>query len=278
VPGALGLLAFVAIGSVVVGAGSPPIVVPPQALTVAIGSPAPVATPAPPALVVIPGSRPVAQRPEDAPDAAAARLGLPAPVGTLSGYQWPLPRGRITLPFGPTHWGSRVVDGALFHDGVDMATFCGDRIVAAHDGVVLAASRRFDKQIGWVGDLTRYFHRLDQKHLWITLPIVVITDDGNGYRSIYAHFEKVVVKVGQTIHAGQLLGYEGATGRASGCHLHFGLFSPQAPGRFAIDPDVAKRMKLPGYQVARVDPLLVLPPRPVAKPKPVASPSPSPTP
>jgi murein DD-endopeptidase MepM/ murein hydrolase activator NlpD len=189
-----------------------------------------------------------------------------------------LPRGRITLPFGPTHWGSRVVDGALFHDGVDMATFCGDRIVAAHDSVVLAAGRHFDRQIGWVGDLKYYFHRLDQKSLWMTLPIVVITDDGNGYRSIYAHFEKVVVKVGQTVHAGQLLGYEGATGRASGCHLHYGLFSPQAPGRMAIDRAVAKRMKLPGYQIDRVDPLKVLPARPTTKAKPVLSPAASPAP
>ena len=248
--------------------------VPPQTLApaAAVASQAPAASQAAPVHVVIAGSRPTVQRVVDTPDAIAARPGLPAPVGTLRGYQWPLPRARITLPFGPTGWGSRVVDGALFHDGVDMATFCGDRIVAAHDGVVLAASRRFDKQIGWVGNLKPYFDRLDRKHLWMTLPIVVITDDDNGYRSIYAHFEKVVVKVGQTVHAGQLLGYEGATGRASGCHLHYGLFSPQAPGRMAIEVAVAKRMKLPRYEVDRVDPLLVLPPRPKATSKPVMSP------
>ena len=37
-------------------------------------------------------------------------------------------------------------------------------------------------------------------------PIVVVIDDGNGYRSIYAHFGKVDVKKGQVVKAGQLLG------------------------------------------------------------------------
>ena len=48
-------------------------------------------------------------------------------------------------------------------------------------------------------------------------------------------------------------------------------------GTFAIEPDVAKRMRLPKYQVARVDPLLVLP-QYADKPKGSASPSPSPSP
>src|SRR6185436_12223137 len=198
----------------------------------------------------------------------------PAPPETLAGYRSPLPRGRLTLPFGPSPWGSRLVEGNAFHDGVDLATFCGDRIKAAHDGQVLAAGRRFDTEIGWVGSLKPYFARLDRKHLWGTLPITVVIDDGNGYRSIYAHFGKVVVKKGQTVKAGQLLGFEGATGRASGCHLHYGLFSPLETGTFAIEPDVVKRMKVPGFQIARVDPLIVLPQH-AARPKTSASPAPS---
>ena len=197
----------------------------------------------------------------------------PAPPDTLVGYRSPLPHGRLTLPFGPSPWGSRLVEGKAFHDGVDIATFCGDHVKAAHDGTVLAASRRFDTEIGWVGDLKPYFARLDRKHLWGTLPITVVIDDGNGYRSIYAHFSKVVVKKGQTVKAGQFLGYEGMTGRASGCHLHYGLFSPLETATFAIEPDVVKRMKVPRAQVARVDPLLVIP-TPGAKPKPSASPTP----
>ena len=205
------------------------------------------------------------------------------PISRLSGYQWPLARARVTLPFGPSPWGSRVVKGKAFHDGLDLATFCGDRVVAAHDGVVLAAGRHYDKQMGWDGDLGPYLARLDKKRLWSTLPIVVVVDDGNGYRSIYAHFGRITVKRGQTVKAGKLIGYEGATGRASGCHLHYGLFSPAERDRFGIDAAVAKRMRLPRYEVARIDPLRVLPPRtkapkPTPKPDPNAKPTPTPSP
>lgn len=160
-----------------------------------------------------------------------------------------------------------MVDGEAFHDGLDLATFCGDRVVAAHSGVVLAASRHYDTKMGWIGDLTPYLDRLDASSLWSTLPIVVVIDDGNGYRSIYAHLSKAVVKKGQTVGVGDLLGYEGKTGRASGCHLHYGLFSPQETARFGIDPGVVERMKLPAWEIARVDPLLVLPERASAQPK-----------
>jgi murein DD-endopeptidase MepM/ murein hydrolase activator NlpD len=202
-----------------------------------------------------------------APSRAAAPTA--APPASLTGYRWPLPRGRVTLPFGPSAWGSRIVDGEPFHDGVDLATFCGDRIVAAHGGTVLAAGRKYDKYMGWVGDIQPYLDRLEKKHLWSTLPIVVVIDDGNGYRSVYAHFGKVVVKRGAVVKAGQLLGYEGRTGRASGCHLHYGLFSPAEVATFKIHPKVAKRMKLPDRQIARIDPMLVLGERPKpAKPSP----------
>ena len=212
---------------------------------------------------------------------AAELTGTRAPsIDLLTGYRWPLAKIRLTLPFGPTAWGTRLVHGERFHDGIDLATFCGDRVMAAHDGVVLAAGRRFDTVMGWVGDLGPYLRRMEKQNLWSTLPIVVVTDDGNGYRSMYAHFGRIVVKSGQTVKAGQLLGYEGATGRASGCHVHYGLFSPWETATFAIRPDVVKRMKVPEAEIARVDPLLVMPPKPgVNAPKvPKASPSPSPSP
>ncbi len=193
-------------------------------------------------------------------DRRAIRV-TPAAPAELSGYQWPLLHGRVTLPFGPWRDGSRIVDGRPFHDGLDLATFCGDRVVAAHDGVVLAAGRHYDSQMGWVGDLGPYVERLDAKSLWTTLPIVVVVDDGNGFRSIYAHFGKIVVERGQAVRAGQLLGYEGRTGRASGCHLHYGLFSPEETARFGIDPAVAGHLLLPAWEIARIDPLLVLPAR-----------------
>lgn len=227
------------------------------------------------------GQGPVAgasARPQASPAATAAPLRLgegrpPArwfvedprptapPVAGLVDYAWPIAHPRLTLSYGPSPWGRRVVDGKLFHDGVDLATFCGDRIVAAHHGTVLAAGRRFDRFIGWVGDLGPYFARLDTKHLWMSLPITVVIDDGNGYRSVYAHFSRVVVKAGQHIEAGQLLGYEGATGYASGCHLHYSLFSPWEWGTFGVEARVSEVTKLPALEIARVDPLLVLPPK-----------------
>ncbi len=193
----------------------------------------------------------------------------PPDVKGLTGYAWPIAHPRITLPFGPTPWGTFVVDGERFHDGIDIATFCGDRIMAAHDGTVLAAGRHFDSLLGWVGGLGRYVNRLESNHLWWELPLVVVVDDGNGYRSVYAHFGELRVERGDKVHAGQLLGFEGATGHATGCHLHYGLFSPAETATFKLNADTAKRMRLPRYELARVDPFKVLPPRP--RPAPSAS-------
>jgi murein DD-endopeptidase MepM/ murein hydrolase activator NlpD len=183
----------------------------------------------------------------------------PSPAVDLTGYVWPLVQARVTLPFGPTSWGEFIVDGQLFHDGVDMATQCGDNVHAAHDGVVLAASRQYDDYMGWTGDLAPYYHLLDTKHWWDSLPIVIVIDDGDGYRSIYAHESRVIVKLGQHVKAGQVIGYEGATGNATGCHVHFGLFSPTETATFQLDPAVVTRDLLPSSEIARIDPLLVLP-------------------
>ncbi len=264
-PVVLAVVAFVAIGSVLAApAVAPSLLTPVNVVTGAADATSGQAS----------TLHPIVRTPDETPDDDDSQRDRPGPSAALPGYQWPLPNGRITQAFGRSAWGSRIVDGQHFHDGVDMATFCGDRIVAAHSGTVLAAGRRFDAEIGWVGDLKPYFDRLDRLALWSTLPITVIIDDGNGYRSIYAHFQKVVVKKGQIVRAGQFLGYEGATGRASGCHLHYGLFSPLESGRFGIDPDVVKRMKVPTAQIARVDPLLVLPQRltPTPTPQPSADP------
>lgn len=178
---------------------------------------------------------------------------------TLSGYRWPLARGRLTLPFKPIPGGTFTRGGHPLHDGIDVASFCGDRVVAAHDGVVLAAGRHFDDLLGWQGDLGPYYAHLDEKKMWNALPIALVVDDGNGYRSVYAHFERVVVKVGQRVTAGELVGYEGRTGHASGCHVHYGLFSPAETARFGVRPDVRKRLRTPPFEIARIDPLLVLP-------------------
>ena len=185
----------------------------------------------------------------------------PAPLWELTGYVWPLPHGRLTQRFGPSSGNSFLLDGVETHDGVDLATFCGDRIVAAHDGVVLAAGRDYLAAIGWRGDLAPYRRWLDSHAAWIDLPITVIIDDGDSYRTIYAHFSRIVVSVGQRVRAGQLLGYEGRTGHATGCHLHFGVFSPLEPATWVLRTDIMRKYDLPPAETARVDPLVVLPPR-----------------
>ena len=223
-----------------------------------VADPTLVARPAAPAVTSAPPPLPRLIVVDPAPTPTPKAMPTPAPVSELTGYRWPL-KGRLTLGFEHSPWGSRLVDGERFHDGIDIATFCEDRIRAAHDGVVLAAGRQFDDYVGWIGDLDPYYRRLDRKDLWKTLPIVVVIDDGNGYRSIYAHFSKVRVKPGQRVKAGRVIGLEGATGRASGCHLHYGLFSPYETERMGLHPDTAKRMKLPRSEIARVNPLLVLP-------------------
>lgn len=201
----------------------------------------------------------------------------------LRGYRWPLVNGRITSPFGPSPFGALLVHGQRFHDGLDIASFCGDIVVAAHDGRVLAAGRKFDPFIGWLGSLGPHTRRMDRLHKWWELPITVIVDDGDGYRAVYAHFNAVSVKAGQLIRAGQQIGWEGATGFATGCHVHFGLFSMLETKRFELRPDVRGRTKYPRWEIARIDPLLVLPALAPGKtsgpfPSPSAASSPTPTP
>ncbi len=189
---------------------------------------------------------------------ASLELVPPRPE-VLTGYVWPLGRGRLTLPFKAIPGGSRIKDGKLFHDGIDLASFCGDTVRAAHDGVVLAAGRQFDDVVGWVGDLGPYYRILDKKKLWDDLPIVVVINDGNGYRSVYAHFSKVTVAVGDRVKAGQKIGLEGMTGHASGCHVHYGLFSPFETDTFGVRADILKKLRLPEAEIARIDPLIVMP-------------------
>jgi murein DD-endopeptidase MepM/ murein hydrolase activator NlpD len=76
---------------------------------------------------------------------------------------------------------------------------------------------------------------------------------------MYAHFHDTTVRAGQRVRAGQLIGHEGATGHASGCHVHYGLFSPRETRLFGVRADIVKRMKVPKHEIARIDPLLVLP-------------------
>ncbi|HEY8239150.1 MAG TPA: M23 family metallopeptidase [Candidatus Limnocylindrales bacterium] len=175
------------------------------------------------------------------------------------GYRWPLRNATITNDFGRGLDGSFVLRGKSFHDGLDIATWCGDRIRAAHDGVVLAAGRKHQKYMGWIGDLTPFKEKMDRVG-WGGQSITVVIDDRNGYRSGYSHLSRAIVKIGQVVRAGDLIGYEGETGNATGCHLHYTLFNPNETETLRLNPRAVELTKLPGLIVARINPFEVLPP------------------
>ena len=50
-----------------------------------------------------------------------------------------------------------------------------------------------------------------------------------------------------------------STAFKSGCHVHYGLFSPLETAVFGVRADIVKQMRVPTEEVARIDPLLVLP-------------------
>jgi murein DD-endopeptidase MepM/ murein hydrolase activator NlpD len=176
----------------------------------------------------------------------------------LTGYEWPLSRkARITAFFDWRDDGFLSLDGKRFHEGLDMTTFCGDDVHAAHDGVVKAAGRKFDNEMGFNAPLDDFYARLLRKDRMMDLPVVVVIDDGNGYRSAYVHLRDATVKAGDTVQAGDLIGHLGETGNANGCHLHYELFRMDG-GWISVARERVKNDHYPTMERERVDPLRVL--------------------
>jgi murein DD-endopeptidase MepM/ murein hydrolase activator NlpD len=101
-------------------------------------------------------------------------------------FVWPT-SGRISQGF---RW---------YHQAIDIANKAGTTVLAADSGKVTVA--------GWL-DNTGYGNR-------------VVIDHGNGFTTLYGHFSKVLVSVGQTVNRGDPIGLMGSTGRSTGPHLHF---------------------------------------------------------
>ncbi|MGN3974714.1 M23 family metallopeptidase [Tsuneonella sp. SYSU-LHT278] len=134
--------------------------------------------------------------------------------GWTQPFAWPV-KGRISGRFGS----QRVYRGepGSYHSGLDIAPGGGTPYVAPADGVVvLAATSPFSLE----GNL-------------------LMIDHGGGLNSAFLHSRSLAVKEGDRVRQGQLLGHVGATGRATGPHLHWSL----------------------EWQGARLDPLLFLPPQ-----------------
>lgn len=207
------------------------------------GSPGPTVAPTP-----LPTTTPTVE-----PTATPTPTPTSLPPEALTGYVWPVINARISSPFGIRSGGFILIDGQPAHDAIDLATWCGDRIRAAHAGTVLYAGRKFDEFLGYSQPLVGFYDHISNLNL---LPIVVVIDDGNGYRSVYVHLSLSKVGAGDVVKAGQTIGLEGATGHATGCHLHYELIRMDA-GWQAVAPEQVDTYA--PFVRERIDPLLVLP-------------------
>ncbi len=118
-------------------------------------------------------------------------------------YIWPA-EGVITSGFGP-----RTGFGSSNHQGLDIAGFCDDDIVAADGGEVVLA----DWYYGY-GLLVQVLH-------------------DNGDVTYYGHCSQLLVQEGERVYQGQVIACMGATGVANGVHLHFEIRKDGTP----IDPE-----------------------------------------
>jgi len=111
------------------------------------------------------------------------------------------PEGRpVTSGFISSYFGERSdpFDGReAFHKGVDFAGAAGSRIVAVAAGVVT-----------WAGERSGFGKLIEINH-------------GDGYVTRYAHNEKTLVSVGETVKRGEPVALMGSTGRSTGPHVHF---------------------------------------------------------
>ena len=153
----------------------------------------------------------------DAQRVASARTVDSEERGWLERFLWPV-TGRISGIYGS----QRILNGQPFapHLGVDIAAPAGTPIRAPADGVVTLADA-------------------DQ---FLTGGTVLV-DHGHGVNSVYAHLQKMAVKVGDHLKQGDVIGELGMTGRATGPNLHWGV----------------------SWFRVGVDPALLVPPMPAAQ-------------
>lgn len=116
-------------------------------------------------------------------------------------WYWPLPGiYYISSVFGGRY---HPITGVWHnHGGTDIPAASGTKIYAAQDGIVTTVSTNKNSSYGWYCIITH----------------------ANGRATLYAHMKsKAVLKEGQSVSKGDLVGYVGTTGSSTGNHLHFEL-------------------------------------------------------
>lgn len=127
----------------------------------------------------------------------------------------PLKTFIMTQGYGSTGFAKTAYKTSHWHNGVDLAAPIGTPIYAAADGIVLAAMNQ-DAYCPH-GAYGKY---VAIKHL-------------NGLTTVYGHMSLIVAKQNQAVKRGDLIGYVGRTGYATGPHLHFGVYDSET---FKIGP------------------------------------------
>ena len=117
--------------------------------------------------------------------------------GGGGGWVWPTTARRISSPFGNRT--SPTAGASSYHQGIDIDGNTGDPVWAARAGIVIVA--------GWSNAAGNY----------------VKIDHRDGFQSIYMHLNSFSTSSGAVVSAGQTIGTMGATGVATGDHLHFGI-------------------------------------------------------
>ena len=118
-------------------------------------------------------------------------------VGSLTSWGWPTDSG-WTLSSGYSYRSSPINGGRELHTGLDISgTGYGSKIYATNNGVV---------------EIAEYHYSYGN---------YVVINHNNGYMTLYAHMSKIGVKKGQTVARGEVIGYVGMTGSATGPHVHY---------------------------------------------------------
>lgn len=119
-------------------------------------------------------------------------------VGSVTSWGWPTTSYLITSYYGYRSAVYGLYSYTNWHSGIDIGAGYGAPIYAANNGTVISK--------GWSGSYGNS----------------ILINHNNGYYSLYAHMSSFAnVSVGETVTRGQVIGYVGMTGAASGPHLHF---------------------------------------------------------